>query len=200
MEPGTYSITVEGPEDFKPLDPIQIVKGANRKQSLTTSLTTEFAYPPIPEKAEAYATYKGTLWHAGWPDKKEVSFQMRLHVLSLEEREGSPKFVWLKMDTTTHHASGDYSETGYLKINVDRWKSEKFLEVAEGFVRARGDAISQLAQDRASGSNQDGVVVRFLKERDWLREIASNELPPHRLSLNDFIGDFSLNTTSAKRL
>ncbi len=190
MEPGTYSIFVEGPEDFKPLDEIQIVKGAKRKQSLTTSLTKQFAFPTIPEEAEASATYKGTLSHAGWPDKKEVPFQMRLHVLSIEERAGSPKFAWLKMDTTTHHAEGDYSETGYLKINVDRWKSENFLEVADGFVRARGDAISQLAQDRASGSNRDGLVVPFLKERDWLREIASDALPEHRLSLHDFIALF----------
>jgi len=187
---GTYSITLNGPEDFKSLDDIQIVNGFNCKLNLTTSLTKPFAFPSIPQEPGASALYKGTLWHAGWPGKKEVRFEMRLHVLSLERQEGSPNSVWLKMDTTTHSASGTYSETGFLKIDVDRWRSETFLDVSEGYVRASGDAISQLIRDRVSGDILHGLVVPFAKERDWLREIASDALPEQRLSLHDFIALF----------
>ncbi len=200
---GTYRITVAGPEDFKPLDDIEIAKDSTSRLNLTISLTKPFASPTIPEEPGASGLNRGSLWHAGWPDKEkeEVRFEMRLHVLSLVRQEGSPNSVWLKMDTTTHYASGDYSETGYLKINMDRWTSETILDVSEGYVRASGEAISQIVQDRLSGSNQHGLVVPFAKEQDWLREIAPEALPEQRLSLHDFIalffGDYTVSAATA---
>ncbi len=190
LEPGTYSLAFEGPEDFKSLDDIQVVQGDKRTRRLTTSLLRPFAFPTIPEKVGAFAVYEGTVWLQGWPETKNVSFQIRLHVLSLEEQEGSPKFAWLKVETTTQHALGEYNETGYLKVNLDRWKSDSFLDVAEGYVRASGKTISSLALDGVVGANETSLVVPFSKEHDWLLEVASHVLPEHRLSLHDFLALF----------
>jgi serine/threonine protein kinase len=201
LKPGTYSITFDGPEDFKPLGDIEVVPGANRKHRLTTSLTKPFAYPTIATKVGAFATYTGTLWLKGWPDAKEESFHMKIHVLSVDEQAGSPTFVWLKFETTTHHTLGDYSETGYLKVNVDRWKTENYLDIQEGYIRASGDGISQLLEERRLDEPRNGLVVPFSKDRDWLQEIAGPWLPERRLSLQDFLslffGDESIRVASA---
>ncbi len=190
LKPGTYTITIDGPEDFRTHDNIRIVADAKRKHRLTTSLTKPFAYPTIPDEVGTFAVYKGTLWHVGWPEKKELAFQLKLQVLSTEELVGKPKFVWLKIDATTQHAVSAYTETGYLKINLERWNIETFLEIEEGYVRASGGMISPLVEQQTPNSKDNGLIVPFAKDRDWLLEIAPHAMPEHRLSLHDFLALF----------
>jgi len=190
VEPGTYTITFDGPETFEPLDDIRVVKGANRKLQLTTSLTKSFQFPPLPEETGAYAAYQGSLWLKDWPNGKKVGFNIRLQVLSIEKRHGGTNFTTLKFETISHHPSGDFEETGYLKVDTEKWRTQNRFEVTEGFVRASGPEISAWVQDNRPGSKSQSIVVPFDKEHDRLKEIAEAAMPLQRLSLHDYIALF----------
>jgi len=121
--------------------------------------------------------------------KKNLSnFDIRLQVLSIENR-GDTNLTCLKFETISHHPSGDFEETGYLKVDTEKWRQNLF-EVVEGFVRARGPEISDWVQYNHPESKSQSIVVLFDKERDRLKEIAEDAMPPQRVSLQDYIALF----------
>ncbi len=196
LSPGVYSITFDGPESFVPMNDIQIAMGATRKLQLTTSLTNSFFQSPtIPSQVGTYAAYQGTIWHAGWPPEVKLSFHLRLHVLSIETPLDGPEIALIRIDTVSHHPSGDFQETGYLKVDRDLWQNENRLAIKEGFVRAQSDSVTAWMESHFPEKSEDFIVVPFDASKDNLGQIANDAMPEHRLSLHDvlalFFGDGS---------
>ncbi len=197
LTPGTYSVVFDAPEDLEPLPEMQVANNATRKLQLTTSMKSMFQFPTIPKNAGDYAAYQGSLWHAAWPKDQQIPFHLRLQLLSRDpdipaapHNPDSPTMAWIKIEATLHHSSGDYRETGYLRVNVDRWEAENRLEVVEGYVHASSSAVDQVATTLYPDGRDDGLVVKFDKEHDHLRDIASEVIPEYRISLQDFIALF----------
>jgi hypothetical protein len=103
--------------------------------------------------------------------------------MNLEQLDSGVPTLWLKIEVTTQHASGDYAETGYLQIDENRWREENRFEVIEGYVRASGTAFTPY--DKSSGSNT--MVVPFDSEVDQLKRVAGEAIPSERLSIQDFL-------------
>ena len=190
MEPGIYSVILEGPEVFEPLEDVRIVKGANRKLQLTASLTKAFQYPTIPVQVGDHGAYSGSLWLKDWPPGVSIPFNIRLQVLSIEKRQSGSDLTCLKFETITHHPTGDFEEIGYLKIDTEKWRTLNRFEVEEGFVRAIGPDIAAWVQDNRPEKKNKTLVVPFQKDVDRLKEVAGDALPSQRLSLHDYIALF----------
>ncbi len=190
IQPGNYSVVLEGPEVFEPLDDIRIITGANRKRQLTVSLTKSFQYPNIPDEVGAYGAYQGSVWLKDWPKGMEVTFNIRLQVLSTEKRQGGTDLTCLKFEAISHHPTGDFEETGYLKIDTEKWRTQNRFEVVEGFARASGPDIAAWVKENRQERKNLTIVFPFHKESDNLKEIVGDALPPQRLSLHDYIALF----------
>jgi serine/threonine protein kinase len=198
LDPGTYSIRFDAPEELETLEDIIVAKGGRRKIQLTTALKQAFQHPPIPSEVNAYSTYHGTIWHNLWKKDSDVTYTVRLQVMSHDQLESGIPTTWLKIETTTQHASGDFTETGYLKINENRWREENRLDILEGFVRASGTALAHYddpsgyeTEDLGSSAKRSStIVVPFDAEVDQLQRVAGEAIPAERLSIQDFISLF----------
>lgn len=194
LEPGTYTLRFDAPEDLEELADIRVADGGVRKVQLTTSLTKPFQFPSLPEELNTYAAYHGTLWRSGWPKDTDLAYNIRMQLVDrIEENDGRTS-LWLKIEITTHQSSGDYIETAWLRIDEGRWRDEYRFEVLEGYVRASGNSIALLVDEgmsentRTVSTQKSGdIVVKFDPQQDMLLEVAGDTLPELRLSIQDFI-------------
>ena len=194
---GKYRIVMDGPEEMETIEEVYIANGAARRLNLTAVLRKPFQYPKIPDQVGAHCTYHGKIQLLGGAMGEGTSYTLRLKLLASEvDSNTGVSSKWLQVEAVTQHASGDLIESGYLKIDSEKWEDDKNLKVIEGWVVASSNSIAQYMQDFYPNSGTKDLVVPFDPKEDLLKTRASSVLPRTRISLHDFLvlffGDESL--------
>jgi serine/threonine protein kinase len=185
---GRYRIVLDGPEELESVEDVFVAKGAARRLNLTAILLKPFQYPKIPDQVGAFCTYHGTIQHIGLPKGVKVGYTLRLKLLTSEvDSNTGVASKWLLVEALTHHPTGDLVESGYLKIDNEKWENDKNLKVLEGWVVASSNIIAQYMGEYYPNANTKDLIVPFDPNEDLLKSRGSSVLPQSRISLHDFL-------------
>jgi serine/threonine protein kinase len=148
LPPGTYRLVADAGELTMPVSQLTIVAG--QTQHLALVLPEWVAPPPpefslfatIPDVAGPLIRYQVELWHSGLPDDQRTTYELTLRAKD-DEAIGKVQYRWIEVEVVTHASHGDYTEKALLLVDRDRYESEQYLDVKQGWITAESESLKQ---------------------------------------------------------
>lgn len=186
LPPGNYQLQCKATELQLQSQELALVVGSTARLTPTLRSASSLV-PQIPDEAGHYTGYKGSLWHLPFPKEQRKYFDISFTTLGEEIVDGK-QCRWLQVEIVQALEEGNYTETGYILVDMGRWRTAQQLGIQRGWLLATSPMLKLQMEELDADGHALRLVTEFSPDRDTLLDMANKHglsIPERRLSLHE---------------
>lgn len=186
LPPGQYDLVCKASELLLATESVTLTSGETESLALRQQ-PISMIVPQIRDEEGHVTSYKGDLWYEPLSKNQRKYFDISFVTMG-DEDVGDDRCRWLKITIVQACNIGSYTETGYVLIDMGRWRQSQQLGIKRGWVFGSSASIRERLKELHPEGSIVSLVTQFDGQRDTLLELAGHYgimIPENRLSLHE---------------